>query len=93
VVEQVQVLRTHCRTGNSFLSAILRPVVPARKSDAEYDCEGDLSRYFGGEVLLDTVQATSLEWFEDAGNLDVVPVDENAIPEDQRVPRVTSATW
>jgi hypothetical protein len=44
-------------------------------------------------VLLDTVQASSLEWFEDAGNLEVVPVDENAIPEDQRVPRVTSATW
>jgi hypothetical protein len=44
-------------------------------------------------VLLDTVQASSLEWFEEAGHLEVVPVDEKAIPEDQRVPRVTSATW
>lgn len=53
----------------------------------------DLSRYFGGEVMLDSVQASSLEWYEEAGKLDVVPVDEEKIAEDDRVPRVTSATW
>ena len=31
--------------------------------------------------------------YEEAGKLDVVPVDEEKIAEDDRVPRVTSATW
>ncbi|KAL8293355.1 hypothetical protein RQP46_000056 [Phenoliferia psychrophenolica] len=39
----------------------------------------DLSRYF--------------EWFEEAGQLSSQTVDEEAIPEDQRIPRVTSAIW
>jgi hypothetical protein len=33
------------------------------------------------------------EWDEPAGALSVIPVDENAIAEDDRIPRVTSATW
>ncbi|KAL8293280.1 hypothetical protein RQP46_000974 [Phenoliferia psychrophenolica] len=53
----------------------------------------DLSRYFGGDVDMASVQANSLEWFEEAGQLSVIPVDEEAIPEDDRIPRVTSATW
>ncbi|KAM0753680.1 hypothetical protein T439DRAFT_322568 [Meredithblackwellia eburnea MCA 4105] len=53
----------------------------------------DLSRYFGGDVDMDSVQANSLEWFEEAGELSVVPVDESIIPEEDRIPRVTSATW
>lgn len=53
----------------------------------------DLSRYFGGDVDLDSVQAHALEWYEEAGELSVIPVDENAIPENDRIPRVTSATW
>ncbi|GAA5911643.1 Gfo/Idh/MocA family oxidoreductase [Sporobolomyces salmoneus] len=53
----------------------------------------DLSRYFGGDVDLDSVQASALEWDEPAGELSAMPVDENAIPEHDRIPRVTSATW
>ncbi|KAK4698559.1 hypothetical protein P7C70_g7713, partial [Phenoliferia sp. Uapishka_3] len=53
----------------------------------------DLSRYFGGDVDMASVQANSLEWYEEAGQLSVIPVDEDAIPEDDRIPRVTSATW
>ncbi len=53
----------------------------------------DLSRYFGGEVDLGTVAAHSLEWFEPAGELSKIPVDEGKIAEDQRIPRVTCATW
>ncbi|KAK4703353.1 hypothetical protein P7C70_g2865, partial [Phenoliferia sp. Uapishka_3] len=53
----------------------------------------DLSRYFGGDVLLETVQATSLEWYDEAGKLSEVNVDEGAIPEEKRIPRVTSAIW
>ncbi|GAA5879160.1 hypothetical protein JCM1840_006213 [Sporobolomyces johnsonii] len=53
----------------------------------------DLSRYFGGDVDMDSVQAHALEWDEPAGDLSVIPVDEKAIPEDDRIPRVTSATW
>ena len=33
------------------------------------------------------------EWFEEAGHLSAQNVDEDAIPEDQRIPRVTSAIW
>lgn len=53
----------------------------------------DLSRYFGGEVDLDSVMAHSLEHFEPAGHLSKVPIDEDAIPADERIPRITSATW
>lgn len=53
----------------------------------------DLSRYFGGDVDLSTVQAHSLEWYEEAGELSSVPIDELAIAEKDRIPRVTSATW
>ncbi|GAA5826114.1 hypothetical protein JCM5353_008388 [Sporobolomyces roseus] len=53
----------------------------------------DLSRYFGGDVDMDSVQAQALEWDEPAGALSVIPVDEEAIAEDDRIPRVTSATW
>lgn len=53
----------------------------------------DLSRYFGGDVELSTVQATSLEWCDAAGKLSAQIVNEDAISEDQRIPRVTSAIW
>lgn len=33
------------------------------------------------------------EWDEPAGQLSAVPVDESAIDPDDRIPRVTSATW
>lgn len=54
----------------------------------------DLSRYFGGEVDLNTVAAHSLEWFEPAGKLSKIPVDEEgSIDPNNRIPRVTCATW
>jgi predicted dehydrogenase len=53
----------------------------------------DLSRYFGGEVDINTVVAHSLEWDENAGHLSKMVVDETAIPAEDRIPRVTSATW
>lgn len=53
----------------------------------------DLSRYFGGDVDMSTVQAHSLEWDENAGHLSKMVVDETAIPPENRIPRVTSATW
>lgn len=53
----------------------------------------DLSRYFGGEVDLATVSAHSLEWFEPAGQLSKIPIDESKIAEDQRIPRITCANW
>ncbi|GAA5939701.1 hypothetical protein JCM10213_007768 [Rhodosporidiobolus nylandii] len=53
----------------------------------------DLSRYFGGDVDMDSVQAHALEHDEPAGELSVVPIDEDKIPAEDRIPRVTSATW
>ena len=37
--------------------------------------------------------AHSLEHFEPAGHLRKMPVPEEQIPEDQRIPRITCATW
>ncbi|KAI0797984.1 putative oxidoreductase C terminal-domain-containing protein [Abortiporus biennis] len=53
----------------------------------------DLSRYFGGEVDISTVSAHSLEWDENAGHLSKMSIDETAIPPENRIPRVTAATW
>ncbi|KAH9946084.1 putative oxidoreductase C terminal-domain-containing protein [Epithele typhae] len=53
----------------------------------------DLSRYFGGEVDMSTVSAHSLDWDENAGQLSKMSIDESAIPPENRIPRVTAATW
>ncbi|TFK54941.1 hypothetical protein OE88DRAFT_1778962 [Heliocybe sulcata] len=53
----------------------------------------DLSRYFGGDVDISTVVAHSLEWNEPPGKLSKMQIDESQIPEENRIPRVTSATW
>jgi predicted dehydrogenase len=53
----------------------------------------DLSRYFGGEVDISSVIAHSLEWYEDAGKLSGMVIDENKIEPENRIPRITSATW
>ena len=37
--------------------------------------------------------AKSIEWYEDPGKLSKIPIDESKIPEDQRIPRLTSAVW
>jgi len=53
----------------------------------------DLSRYFGGEVDISSVTAHSLEWDENAGQLSKLSIDESVIAPENRIPRVTSATW
>lgn len=53
----------------------------------------DLSRYFGGEVDIGSVQAHSLEWDENAGQLSKMTIDESKILPENRIPRVTAATW
>lgn len=53
----------------------------------------DLFRYFGGDVDLSTLHATTLEWDEPAGALAKVPVDESKVKPENRIPRVTSANW
>ncbi|KAG7528343.1 hypothetical protein FFLO_06220 [Filobasidium floriforme] len=57
------------------------------------DRDLDLSRYFGGDVDITSVQAHSVEWDEAPGQLSRVPVDESKIAEELRIPRMTSATW
>jgi hypothetical protein len=37
--------------------------------------------------------AKSVEFYEVPGQLSKVPVDESKIPEEQRIPRITSAVW
>ena len=54
---------------------------------------GDLARYFGGDVDLSTVSARTVEWHERPGKLSRMPVDENLIAPDNRIPRATSAIW
>ncbi|WFD43028.1 hypothetical protein MPSI1_001679 [Malassezia psittaci] len=53
----------------------------------------DLARYLGGEVDLSSVFAHSLEHNEPAGKLHKLNLDEEVIPPEDRIPRVTSATW
>ncbi|KAG1891206.1 putative oxidoreductase C terminal-domain-containing protein [Suillus subluteus] len=53
----------------------------------------DLSRYFGGEVDIASVTAHSLDWDENAGHLSKVRIDESKIAPENRIPRVTAATW
>lgn len=37
--------------------------------------------------------AKSIEFYEAPGQLSKIPIDESKIPEDQRIPRLTSAVW
>lgn len=42
---------------------------------------------------MDTVQGDCVLWNEPAGKLSAMPIDESLIPEHDRIPRMTSATW
>ncbi|ORX35936.1 putative oxidoreductase C terminal-domain-containing protein [Kockovaella imperatae] len=53
----------------------------------------DLSRYFGGDINVETLSASAVEWYEKPGNLSQIQIDESKIPEDSRIPRFTSASW
>ena len=53
----------------------------------------DLSRYFGGDVHLPSVVAHTVQHNEPPGRLSAKRFDEDAIPAENRLPRLTSATW
>ncbi|KAK1924841.1 putative oxidoreductase C terminal-domain-containing protein [Papiliotrema laurentii] len=53
----------------------------------------DLSRYFGGDVDINSVVARSVEHYEEPGKLSKIPIDESKIPPELRIPRLTSAIW
>ncbi|SAM85488.1 uncharacterized protein UBRO_08052 [Ustilago bromivora] len=56
----------------------------------------DLIRFLAGDnndALLDTVHAATVRHDEPVGSLTKLGFDETAIPEGERVPRVTSAFW
>lgn len=53
----------------------------------------DLSRYFGGDVIVESVMAHSVEHYEPPGKLSKVPVEEETIEPSDRVPRFTTAIW
>ncbi|CCM05432.1 uncharacterized protein FIBRA_07649 [Fibroporia radiculosa] len=55
--------------------------------------QGDLSRYFGGDIRLPSIAARTVEHNEPAGFLSAKRFDEDNIPPDNRLPRLTSATW
>ena len=42
---------------------------------------------------LTRTSARSVEFYEGPGKLSKIPVDESKIPEELRIPRVTSAVW
>ncbi|KAH9920425.1 putative oxidoreductase C terminal-domain-containing protein [Fomitopsis serialis] len=54
---------------------------------------GDLSRYFGGDVILPSVSAHTVVHDDAPGALSAKRFDESAIPPEKRLPRLTSATW
>jgi len=39
------------------------------------------------------MSAKSVEFYEQPGKLSKVPVDESQIPEEDRIPRITTAVW
>ncbi|WVQ70968.1 hypothetical protein IAR50_000493 [Cryptococcus sp. DSM 104548] len=53
----------------------------------------DLSRYFGGEIEMETIAAHALEAHEKPGYLSKRNFDESVIPDQLRIPRATSASW
>jgi len=55
--------------------------------------QGDLSRYFGGDVDISSVMAHSVEWDEEPGKLTKMSINESLIKPENRIPRATHATW
>ncbi|TYJ56368.1 hypothetical protein B9479_002916 [Cryptococcus floricola] len=53
----------------------------------------DLSRYFGGEIEIETVAAHSLEAHEKPGHLSKTNYDKSAVLDANRIPRATAASW
>lgn len=55
--------------------------------------KGDLSRYIAGNVVLESIRAVAVEYDDPPGHLSALPINESQIPENDRLPRVTSAIW
>ncbi|ODO11709.1 hypothetical protein I350_00493 [Cryptococcus amylolentus CBS 6273] len=53
----------------------------------------DLSRYFGGEIEMETIAAHALEAHEKPGYLSKRNFDETVILDANRIPRATAASW
>jgi len=53
----------------------------------------DLARFFAGEVDLSTIKAQSIQFNDEAGKLNNMSCNENNIPEDRRISRVTTSIW
>lgn len=53
----------------------------------------DLSRFFGGDIVLESVKSVCVGATEEVGQLKACPVDEKVILEENRIPRATSAVW
>ncbi|KAI0769829.1 putative oxidoreductase C terminal-domain-containing protein [Fomes fomentarius] len=53
----------------------------------------DLSRYLGGDVVLSSVVAHTVQHNEPPGHLSAKLFDEEPISSENRLPRLTSATW
>ena len=57
------------------------------------DEKGDLSRYIAGNVAFESIRAVAVEHNDRPGRLSTLPINESEIPENDRLPRVTSALW
>ena len=58
-----------------------------------FEVVGDLSRYIAGNVSLPSIRAVAVEHGDIPGKLSSLPINEKNIPENDRLPRVTSAIW
>jgi hypothetical protein len=63
---------------------------PTRINEHE---SGDLARYFGGAVDLATITVHTVEHDDVPGRLRAQRFDESVIPPENRIPRLTSASW
>ncbi|TPX58216.1 hypothetical protein SpCBS45565_g08055 [Spizellomyces sp. 'palustris'] len=92
------VMATHARLSSSYVTET-RPWTWRKSAGGGPMIEEgtqicDLSRYLSNrQVNLNDIDARAVEWWEEAGKLALIPVDENLIPEDERIPRVTGALW
>lgn len=97
--KNLTVMATHARYATAY-TAIAKPFWWDKAASGGPIVEQgthfcDLSRYFGGNVVPNSVQARATEWNEPAGKLSKIPspVDESKVPEERRIPRATSASW
>jgi len=79
------------RYGYLLISINPNPSSAAIVEQATHFC--DLSRYFAGDVSLNSVTAHTVEHYESPGHLSAKRFNEDNILPENRIPRLTSATW